>query len=31
MFDINHLQSDIYKIYVQDSQTAATRLEMHKA
>ena len=29
--DSNHLQSDIYKIYVQDSQAAATRLEMHKA
>ena len=29
--DINRLQSDIYKIYVQDSQAAATRLEMHKA
>ena len=29
--DVSHLQSDIYKIYVQDSQAAATRLEMHKA
>ena len=29
--DASHLQSDIYKIYVQDAQAAATRLEMHKA